>query len=346
MRKKLGIVVLLIMLMLFVADAGSTANNIIEPSSESINIAVPVVKDRLNSGETLNLGESIKSPNGQYIFRLQNDGNFVLYKVASPTDKILWTSKTKNPYVWDVTMYEGGELVIEDSEDYPIWSTPTGGNPGAYLQLQNDGNAVIYRAKGVALWRPNTAQTPPPPPPPPPSSIVGANRIIDKMTLTAGSETGITVTLKNDGVIRAFSLKETMPSTPSVWTITRVSDNANEFKASTNEWAWLAVASNAVKTVKYNVKVPPSTKPGTYYISGYMKASGVTINVKGDNTIYVVQGDILAYYRGLNVYPNIVETVDLLRAADDWIGNIVPPGFSVPITTQQLLTLADEWRVS
>ena len=345
MRKKLGIVVLLITLMLFVMGASSTTNNIIDPNSESISITVPGVKDRLNSGEILNLGESLKSPNGQYIFRLQNDGNFVLYKVASPTDKILWTSKTKNPYVWDVAMYEGGELVIEDSEYYPIWSTPTGGNPGAYLQLQNDGNAVIYSAKGVVLWSTNTAQTPPPPPPPP-SSLVGANRIIDKMTLTAGSETGITVTLKNDGVVRAFSLKEIMPSTPSVWTITRVSDNANEFKASTNEWAWLAVASNAVKTVKYNVKVPPSTKPGTYYLSGYMKASEVSIDVKGDNTINIVQGDIIAYYRGLNKYPNVVETADLLRAADDWIGNIVPPGFSASITTQQLLTLSEEWRVS
>jgi hypothetical protein len=59
-----------------------------------------------------------------------------------------------------------------------------------------------------------------------------------------------------------------------------------------------------------------------------------------------VQGDIIAYYRGLNQFPNVVETKDLLKAADDWRNNIVPPEFSASITTQQLLTLADEWRVS
>ena len=53
--------------------------------------------------------------------------------------------------------------------------------------------------------------------------------------------------------------------------------------------------------------------------------------------------DILLYYRGLGNYPNVVETTDLLKAADDWSNNIAPPGFASPITTQQLLSLADEW---
>lgn len=55
---------------------------------------------------------------------------------------------------------------------------------------------------------------------------------------------------------------------------------------------------------------------------------------------------ILSYYRELNLYPNIVETKDLLEAADNWRNDIVPPGFSVPLTTIQLLALADEWRVT
>ncbi len=29
--------------------------------------------------------------------------------------------------------------------------------------------------------------------------------------------------------------------------------------------------------------------------------------------------------------------------ADDWSRDIAPPGFAAPITTQQLLALADEW---
>jgi hypothetical protein len=64
------------------------------------------------------------------------------------------------------------------------------------------------------------------------------------------------------------------------------------------------------------------------------------------NNASVPTADISVYYRGLGVYPNIVETADLLKAVDDWRDNIIPPGFSVSITTDQLLTLVDEWRNS
>lgn len=56
--------------------------------------------------------------------------------------------------------------------------------------------------------------------------------------------------------------------------------------------------------------------------------------------------DVTVYYIGLGLYPDILETNDLLRAADDWRSNIIPQGFSSPITTVQLLTLADKWRNS
>jgi hypothetical protein len=58
------------------------------------------------------------------------------------------------------------------------------------------------------------------------------------------------------------------------------------------------------------------------------------------------KGDILSYYRGFGQSTGIVETADLLKAADDWRNNIVSPGSSISITTTQLLTLADEWRNS
>lgn len=55
---------------------------------------------------------------------------------------------------------------------------------------------------------------------------------------------------------------------------------------------------------------------------------------------------MLSYCRGLGLYPNIVETNDLLKAEDDWKNDTVPPGFYVPIATGKLLVLADEWRNS
>jgi len=56
--------------------------------------------------------------------------------------------------------------------------------------------------------------------------------------------------------------------------------------------------------------------------------------------------DIISYYRSLGSNSNIVETTDLLKAADDWSSDVAPPGFASPITTQQLLALADEWSRS
>ncbi len=60
----------------------------------------------------------------------------------------------------------------------------------------------------------------------------------------------------------------------------------------------------------------------------------------------ISNGDILAYYRGLGTNASLVETSDLLKASNDWRGNIIPNGFYAPLATSQLLTLANEWRIS
>jgi hypothetical protein len=41
--------------------------------------------------------------------------------------------------------------------------------------------------------------------------------------------------------------------------------------------------------------------------------------------------------------PSSLGTTDLLRTADLWSKNMVPPGYSAQITTQQLLTIANKW---
>jgi len=53
--------------------------------------------------------------------------------------------------------------------------------------------------------------------------------------------------------------------------------------------------------------------------------------------------DIYDYYRGLTGSKDVADTPDLLKAADDWSNNVIPPGFTRSITTQQLLALANEW---
>ncbi|NPC93636.1 lectin [Bacillus sp. WMMC1349] len=101
--------------------------------------------DRLLPGQSLNSGESIQSPNGQYTLILQQDGNLVLYGRG----RALWSSGTHGRAVRFAIMQTDGNFVIYG---YPsaIWATGTVGWNNAYLVLQNDGNLVIYGQK--AAW--------------------------------------------------------------------------------------------------------------------------------------------------------------------------------------------------
>ena len=54
----------------------------------------------------------------------------------------------------------------------------------------------------------------------------------------------------------------------------------------------------------------------------------------------------LAYYRAYSGDPDVVETPDLLKAANDWANGISAPGFDNAIPTLQLLQLANEWAVT
>ena len=55
-------------------------------------------------------------------------------------------------------MQTDGNLVLHDSSGKPHWASQTSGNPGAFLNVQNDGNLVVYRAGSTtetannALW--------------------------------------------------------------------------------------------------------------------------------------------------------------------------------------------------
>ncbi len=349
MKTKIFVVaLLLVMSTLYAVGASSTTDNMIW-KPDTIIIIDPgnnaaVVSDRLNAGDLLKLGESIKSKNGKNILRLQNDGNLVLY---NSDNKILWSSNTKDKNVGTANMQKDGNFVIKDVYGTVVWATNTNGNPGAYLVVQDDGNVVIY-IKTSQIWSTNTGgttiQTPVTPIPVPQKPVsVSAYRTIEDMSLIAGGNTKVTVSVKNDGVVRSLSLKE---SIPSGWKLAVISDDANSFKTSTNEWAWYSAESNSVKTVNYRLYVPYNTAQGTYNINGNIATSDTTIGVKGDNTITIGKEDILQYYRGMNFCYNIVETNDLLKAADDWTHNIIPSGFSASITTTQLLTLADEWIAS
>ncbi len=78
----------------------------------------------LVSGQTLQSGQCIVSPHGQYILYMAPDGNFYIYDIAHAIG---------------------------------TWGANTAGHPGAYAILQSDGNFVVYDTNGTALWNSGTA---------------------------------------------------------------------------------------------------------------------------------------------------------------------------------------------
>lgn len=98
------------------ASASAFGTNFSYPASSSFNGLDGVYGDfPLNGSYTSFLD------NGVYHFRLQSDGNAVVYHGTANT-----------------------------------WSTRTSGNSGAHFTFQNDGNIVVRSSSGAALWASGT----------------------------------------------------------------------------------------------------------------------------------------------------------------------------------------------
>ncbi len=103
------------------------------------------------------------------------------------------------------------------------------------------------------------------------------------------------------------------------------------------EGAWLECSDQGYNSVgEYLwVKVRTDTTPNIAELEGTPFALG------GEPAV-----DILAYYRAYSGVAGVVETADLLKAANDWTNAVVPPGFTEAISTTQLLALANEWAAT
>jgi len=117
-------------------------------------------------GQSLLPGQSLKSDNGLYTLTMQSDGNVVLRDSASTP---LWRTGTGGGQFVprDFIMQTDGNLVLYDTSGQARWNSKTPGNPGAFLNVQDDGNLVVYRAGsatetvGNSLWSSGTNVPPP-----------------------------------------------------------------------------------------------------------------------------------------------------------------------------------------
>ncbi len=131
---------------------GSLSNS---PSANPNNNKEVEQTNLITAESMLRRGESRKSLNGLYRLTLQEDGDVVLYKAASP----IWKSNTRGQDIDAFKVQEDGNLVAYATGGIPKWSTGTHGkeNHSTVLVVQDDGNLVLYQDGDNARWASGTS---------------------------------------------------------------------------------------------------------------------------------------------------------------------------------------------
>ncbi|MCQ4042031.1 hypothetical protein [Streptantibioticus rubrisoli] len=87
---------------------------------------------------------------------VQLDGNFVMYRNSD--GKAIWSSRTSGHSGAYVDMQGDGNLVVYPSSGSALWASGTWGHSGAYASMQDDGNLVVHTSTSGALWSSNSGQ--------------------------------------------------------------------------------------------------------------------------------------------------------------------------------------------
>jgi hypothetical protein len=102
----------------------------------------------LPRGLRLTAGQTIRSDAGNYLVRMQDDGNLVLSQGGTP----LWDTRTwGNPGAWAYVQGDGN-FVIYRADGTPLWDTRTWGTAADRLILRDDGDMVLLDASGRVFW--------------------------------------------------------------------------------------------------------------------------------------------------------------------------------------------------
>ncbi len=110
------------------------------------------VAHSISSTSILFPGQLLSTANRNYQMIFQDDGNLVVYYQGQP----LWSSGTAGKPSAELDMQSDGNLVIYASNGQPLWSSDTAGRGSSRLIMQDDGNLVIYNQSNGATWSSGT----------------------------------------------------------------------------------------------------------------------------------------------------------------------------------------------
>ncbi|KAK5657001.1 hypothetical protein OQA88_3524 [Cercophora sp. LCS_1] len=111
-------------------------------------------KNTLGNGEWLKVGESLWSEDGSVEFKMQGDGKIAVYWGGKCQYQ---SSREQRNDIKGIQMQPDGNLVMYNNSDKAVWHTDTAspiGDSTVVCSVQNDGNVVLY--KGTSVWATST----------------------------------------------------------------------------------------------------------------------------------------------------------------------------------------------
>jgi hypothetical protein len=119
-------------------------------------------KDRVFAGVNMVHNSWLRSPNGVFACCFQDDGNLVVYNISTRPFQSLWNSQTQGRGASAARLGSDGVLRIMGTGGQVLWQVGDASYfSHCFLQMQDDGNLVIYRQDGNGLtvdWASNTVR--------------------------------------------------------------------------------------------------------------------------------------------------------------------------------------------
>lgn len=111
--------------------------------------------ETLDPGEWLFRGQYLRSPSGQFRLEVGFDGNVTLWAYASHggSRRAKWSTGTTGSAAERLEMQPDGNLVVYTAARQPLWNSGTSGQPNNHLRLQDDSNLVIWNTAGQVAWQ-------------------------------------------------------------------------------------------------------------------------------------------------------------------------------------------------
>ncbi len=108
------------------------------------------MSDTLPVGQSLSGDARITSANGRFSLGVLSDGNVAV----GDEQGVAWDLDVHDAEGARLDMQADGNLVLYKTDGSPRWASSTSGQ-NAYLKIQDDRNVVLYNGDGAVLWSPN-----------------------------------------------------------------------------------------------------------------------------------------------------------------------------------------------